>query len=149
MKSVALKPLVFNGNVIEGYFIEFVGSLVSVWSNKVAGGRRGSIFGGIKQLSIPSSGKANYPKLKFRENGEYIHADAHRVIAENLIPFPKPKEISKKDWDATPESVKRHMQSLYFVNHIDHNKYNCHPSNLEWVTAKRNVHAYQEYKLGK
>ncbi len=146
MKSVKLKPVLLGGRVIDGYFIEFLDSVPSIWSNKVAGGYRGSAWGSIRKMSIPASGRSEYPKLKFRENGKYINADTHRVIAENLVPFPKPKCLTKEEWANTPEAVKQHIQNLYLVNHIDHDKYNCHPSNLEWVTSKDNAKAYQEHK---
>ena len=131
------KQIIFGGRVMEGYFIEYKNKQVRILSTKTSG---------IRELSIPKSGSTNYPKFTFMVNGEKIGADVHRVIAENIITFPRPKCIPKKEWDKTPEIVKSHVKSLYFVNHKDHDKYNCHPSNLEWVTSKGNAHAYQKHK---
>jgi hypothetical protein len=133
------KQIVFGGRVMDGYYIEYKNKRVRILSEKTAG---------IKELSIPKSGSSNYPRFVFMVDGERINADVHRVVAENLVPFPKPKDITKRDWDKTPEIVREHLKSLYFVNHIDHDKYNCHPSNLEWVTSKGNAHAYQKHKKG-
>jgi hypothetical protein len=131
------KQIVFGGRIMDGYFIEYNDGEVRILSHKNYW---------VKSLSIPKSGSAKYPKVVFRHNGKNIHADIHRVIAENLIPFPRPTSITKKDWERTPEEVKSHIKSLYFVNHIDHDKYNCHPSNLEWVTSKQNSHAFQKHR---
>jgi len=130
------KQIIFGGRVMTGYFIEYKDDvrIISTKNN------------GIKNLSIPKSGSAIYPKVVFMIDGERIVADIHRVIAENLLRFPRPKIISSDDWDNTPDDVKDHIKSLYFVNHIDHNKYNCHPSNLEWVTSKQNSHAFQKHR---
>ena len=122
---------------MEGYFIDYTDGDVRIISTKK---------NSFKELSIPKSGSASYPGLVFIVNNERIRADTHRVIAENILPFPRPKSIPKKEWDKTPEIVRSHIKSLYFVNHIDHDKYNCHPSNLEWVTSKGNARAYQEHK---
>lgn len=131
------KQIVFGGVVMVGYYIEYKNKQVRIISEKNAG---------IKELSIPKSGSSKYPKFTFMVNGKKNHADIHRVVAENLISFPKPKDITKQDWDNTPSVIKDHIKSLYFVNHIDHDKYNCHPTNLEWVTSKGNALAYQKHK---
>jgi hypothetical protein len=131
------KQIVFGGMLMEGYFIDYTDGGVRIISKKK---------NSIRELSIPKSGSSSYPGLVFIVDGGRIRADTHRVIAENLIPFPRPKSIPKKEWDNTPELVKSHVKSLYFVNHIDHDKYNCHPSNLEWVTSKGNARAYQKHR---
>jgi hypothetical protein len=135
MNAVKLKPIIFGGVLMEDYFIEYINSEVRIWSKKRI----------MQRISIPKTGKAAYPKMKFRLNGKSISADIHRVIGENLIPFPKPENIKQKVWKNTDNSIKDHIKSLYFLNHIDHNKYNCHPSNLEWVTSKGNARAFQKY----
>ena len=135
-----MKPIqiIYCGEIMDGYFIEYKNESVRIFSVKGYG---------IKDLSMPKSGKAKYPKIRFSIKGETCGADIHRVIAEHLIPFPRPKNITKQDWDATPESVKSVVKHSYRVNHIDHNKYNWHPSNLEWVTARENTQkAVQFYK---
>jgi hypothetical protein len=133
------KQIVFAGKVMEGYFIEYIKSKGAV---RILSYKNDS----VKVLSIAKSGGSKYPKLTFSYGPVKTTTDVHRVVAENLIPFPRPKNITKKDWQETPETVKSHIKSLYFVNHIDHDKYNCHPSNLEWVTSKQNSHAYQRHK---
>jgi hypothetical protein len=132
-----MKQVVFGGVTMDGYFIECKNKEVRILSHKRYW---------VKQLSIPKSGSANYPKVTFRHNGKDVRADVHRVVAENLIPFPRPSTISEEDWENTPDYVKSHIKLLYCVNHIDHDKYNCHPSNLEWVTPKQNSHKFQEHR---
>ena len=131
------KKIVVAGVELDDYFIEYKNKQVSIYSTKTVG---------IRKMSIPSYGKAKYPKIKFRHDGVTINVDTHRVIAENLVTFPRPQNITEKDWNKTPETVKSVLKSVYFVNHIDHDKYNCHPSNLEWVTPKQNVHAFHKHK---
>jgi len=131
------KQIIFGGKIMTGYYIEYKNKTVRILSTKQST---------IKELSIPKSGDSNYPRFVFMVNGIRINADVHRVVAENLVKFPKPKDITKRDWDKTPSVIRDHIKSLYFVNHRDHDKYNCHPSNLEWVTSKGNALAYQKHK---
>lgn len=134
------RQIVYQGKVMEGYFIEQKNGRVKVFSDK---------NGKITNLSMPKSGKAPYPKFGFSIKGKEYSPLIHRVIAEHCIPFPRPKNITKKDWDATPETVKSVIKHSYRVNHIDHNKYNFSISNLEWVTAQENTQKQHEFYRGK
>ena len=130
------KQIVYQGKVMEGYFIEKKNGRVRVFSDKK---------GKITNLSIPIDGKSQYPNFGFSVNGKAHSVMIHRVVAEHLIPFPRPKNITKKDWDATPETVKSVVKQSYRVHHIDHDKYNSHLSNLEWVTARENTQKYVQF----
>lgn len=59
-----------------------------------------------------------YYQTVFRINGKRIHVRIHRLIAETLVPNPN---------------------NLPMVNHIDSNKLNNNPSNLEWCTNSYNT----------
>jgi len=64
-----------------------------------------------------------YPTVELSDSGYSRKIFVHRIIAEEFVPNP---------------------HNLPFVNHIDGNKLNFHPSNLEWVTGSQNaVHAYK------
>lgn len=135
-----MKQIIIGGVVAKDYFIERVRDTAVIWSLKNST---------PKKLSVPKSGSANYPKSTFWVEGKRLEANCHRVIAENLVPFKRPSTVSKTDWDKTPQQIKDHIKSLYFVNHKDHNKYNCSISNLEWVTARGNALAYHNHKNSK
>lgn len=60
-----------------------------------------------------------YNQIKLRKDGKNHYKFVHRIVAESFC---------KND------------ENKPHVNHIDGNKYNNHPSNLEWVTAKENIH---------
>ena len=130
-------PLIYKGVAYPDYGID--STTGRVWSKKQ---------GGWKSRKEHVSGKSPYPKLSIQDEWGYsksimVHVAAH----ETLNPVvPTPPGVTKKEWKATPQSVKNLMRDLWQVNHIDHNHLNFHPSNLEWVTADENVEAYQIFR---
>ena len=130
-----LIPLKWKGIPMDGYYIckrtaRIFSMLTGSWP---------------KPLSMPTEGNSKYPKVSFRYRGETITAQIHQVVAENLLPFPRPKSIAKDVWDSTCETVKNLIKLLHYVNHKDHNKYNWSLDNLEWTTPEGNSHAYLKH----
>lgn len=72
----------------------------------------------LKQQRIkPINHNTGYCVVRLSKDKQAKTIRLHRLIAENLIPNPLNKP---------------------YVNHIDGDKRNNHPSNLEWCTAKEN-----------
>ena len=70
---------------------------------------------------FPSKEKSGYMVVTLVHKSFVQKKRVHRLIAEAFIPNPENKP---------------------YVNHIDGDKTNYHPSNLEWVTASENsIHA--------
>jgi hypothetical protein len=132
MRSIIMKFITVNGVVLSDYLISCKDGVAQIWSAK---GEE------LTPMVMPTSGKSDYPKKGFMINGKPLLMDLHRVIAENLLPFPRPKNITPAAWKRTPVETKNLIKSLMFVNHIDHDKYNWRLDNLEWVTSKENRRA--------
>lgn len=80
-------------------------------------GRRG------KPLKVNRCGKGGYLGVNTSYQGSTITLYMHVLVATEFVPNP---------------------EDLPFVNHIDGDRYNNHPSNLEWVTdAQNRTHAYE------
>lgn len=137
MNIKEMKPVKLHGKERAGYYVCPRGD---VWSNK-----RNS----LARLATHIGGGNAYPRINIYDNGKCISTYVHRIVCESFHKFPKPEGVSKDDWKNTPESVKNLLNSLYQVNHIDHNHVNYHPTNLEWVTAKQNADKYQEHRTSK
>jgi len=135
MKS--LIPVKIRNKVIPDYYMD--PNSGEIYSNKRTS---------LEKLNPSYDNSTGYLKINLRIDGKAHQDRIHRIVAETLIPFPCPEGISKADWKATPESVKNLLCSQYRVNHIDHDKTNFHPSNLEWVTAQGNSKAYFAFKAG-
>jgi|APGre2960657373_1045057.scaffolds.fasta_scaffold58188_2 hypothetical protein len=130
------KPAIVDGQVIQDYWVDEDGN---IWSTK----RKQP-----KQLS-PDNGSSNskYPGVVLMIDGIRKSIDVHRVICSTFHKFPVPNGITKKEWNLTPQSVRDLLNTLFQVNHIDHNTKNHHPSNLEWVTVKQNSSKYQKHRI--
>jgi hypothetical protein len=156
-----LYPLIAERAGVEGYFVDASGY---IWSSK-------SKQSGLKKLKLSTSRykKHKYPSVtlscKERFSEYWANArtfDVHRLVAETLVPKPIPQfpEIPEEDLRSMPEHIRAALEqareafvevadnlaSCLFVNHIDHDQTNFHPSNLEWVNAKQNAQAYQKHK---
>ena len=130
------KKAIIQGIPRDSYYVDPDGN---IWSGKTKY---------WKKLTphISENATRGYAKSAIKVNGKMISFYFHKVVCATLVPFPRPEGITKKDWDATPETVKEHMKAMYIVNHIDHDRTNYHPSNLEWVTSQGNAMAYQRHK---
>jgi hypothetical protein len=122
------KTITYHGKVYNNYEVNEVGEIFNNWTGRTL---RGSI-----------SGTCLYPQVKL--NGKTILV--HRIVAEAFVPLGKPSaSISDEEWGITPASVKQLIMKTMYVNHIDHDKENYHPSNLEWVTAEENAQKRDEF----
>ena len=128
------KQMIFRGKVVENYFIDQYGYIIS---------DKKRLLG--KYRSFVVSGQSKYPQLILSIDGKKVSTSVHRVVCETFHPFQESYPgISKKDWNKTPISVKQELLKNMQVNHIDGNELNFHPSNLEWVTQIQNIHHYQK-----
>jgi hypothetical protein len=124
--------MVSDGYVLPDYYIDQNGE---PWSNK---------SGKLEPLTPNYSG--NYPSIRPSINGVAKTKDLHRIVCESVHPFSTPKGITISDWNATPNTVKTLMRRSFQVNHIDHDRCNYHPDNLEWTSVQQNSNAYQEFR---
>ena len=141
-EGLRYKKAVFNGAIVEGYFVLEDGRLVSDKNSK---------GWYLKEMKTNLQGTRQlpdmmYPGLHIRIEGKTVCLRIHRIVCETYVSKPKPAGISKEIWNNTHEEVKSLVYQNMLVNHIDHNKMNFHPSNLEWVTAKQNAQKYQAHK---
>jgi hypothetical protein len=120
------EPAIDSGRILPGYYVCTIDG--SFWSTKR----------NYLKIVTPCGPASGYLSVYPRLDGATLTLQLHRIVAETLISFPRPKTISESDWALTPESVKAVVKLGYLVHHIDHDKHNFHPSNLEWVTAKEN-----------
>lgn len=103
------------------------------WKNVTCNGNyMVSNTGRIRRVGSDKDHSTHYSKgyktVDLYENGKRSTKKLHRLVAEEFVPNPESK----------PQ-----------VNHIDGNKLNNDASNLEWVTAKENVHHQWKTGLGK
>jgi len=74
----------------------------------------------------------------------------HRVIASTCnVPMPRDPSITEADWKNTPESVKMLLAANVDVHHINGDKTNNHPSNLEYIAGHLNRRHSKNHEAAK
>ena len=136
-------PIIYNGREIPGYGV--CRKSGTVYSIKQKAG----------QLMIVKKavymGAHGYPENTLQVNGKSKTFLTHKVVHETLNPDVTKVEVdlgfTENEWKKTPKNVKiALLRKVLQVNHIDHNKENFNPKNLEWVTQHENIKKYHEYR---
>jgi hypothetical protein len=127
-----LIPAVNNGITLTDYWVDPKDG--TVWSTK-----------GKSLRQIKGALDKGYRRTKLTTSKEILKLYLHRIVACTLIPF-KTDGITKREWNNTPDKIKNIIISQWCVNHIDHDRGNYHPSNLEWATFAENNRAAVAHK---
>lgn len=91
----------------------------------------------VKRMKPCVSGTSKYPKISINKKSIPIH----QAVAENChgTASYRPKGISANEWKSTPANVKRIvLRDGLDVHHIDGNKNNYRPSNLQYLSSTEN-----------
>jgi len=144
--SLRYKQAIYRGQPLEGYFVLEDGRILS---DKQSRGRE------LRELSwrLRGSSNAMYPAVDLRIHGcngrGAMTMSVHRLVAETYVPkLTNPPGVCLKVWNDAHESIKiawSKVATEMCVNHIDHDKMNYHPSNLEWVTVRENVEKRDQF----
>lgn len=138
-KVPELHKIKFRDRTLYGYWMDNDGYIYSTMQ-----GYR------LKKLSINYSGE--YPSISLCIDNTRVSVNVHRLVCETFHKKPLAEILTTREWASIELSVRKKLLNYiqhadrYQVNHIDHDKQNFHPSNLEWVTVKENQQKYQEYR---
>lgn len=130
------RPIYNDYGRTSGYFVRNDGK---IFSSKTRGGRYYPRSEHWDPLIPSTSGNSPYPKVSLRMNGRARTCMVHTLVADAWLELPKPDNILKEEWDNTSVEMKRLLRKAFVVNHIDHDKDNYHPSNLEFCTQQQNI----------
>lgn len=119
-----------------GYFVRNDGE---IFSSKVPGNRYYPNQKNWKKLAWSISGKSKYPQVRLSLKNGVVAKQVHTLVADAWVcELPRPKTVSESEWNNLSVEMKKFIRNAFVVNHIDHNKLNYHPSNLEFCTSAEN-----------
>ena len=145
-----VRPLRFKNMILEDYGVD--SETGDIWSFKYP--KHPKIM--TASPRNPNQPKTNYPcvgltdpQFKKRSNGQSVNViNVHLLVAHTLLEIPIPEGVTEKEWKRTPMSMKTACLGIYQVNHIDHDKFNYRPDNLNYKTPSDNsqeaIKHYQE-----
>lgn len=150
-----IRPVIIDGVEMTGYYVSNTGKVFScfksepLWSNSKLTGTRKIITENKKELSSFIRSKTS-PYLSVcihvRDNKvDYDYKNGkrmmyvHQLVMEAFKPIlENPPERLKECWNDLPLEAKKWISECAIINHKDHNSYNNHISNLEYVTPREN-----------
>lgn len=128
-QSLNIRPVKLRGNIISGYYSLSNGDILSI-KNPTA-----------PVILKPSTTKTDpYPRVNLSKYGT---AYLHRINCETWNGSPNFNGLTDQELNSIPEGIRSKLLNYvthvdrYQVNHIDHNPFNFHPTNLEWVEHSR------------
>ena len=135
-KLTLYRPVVVNGSVVPGYFVNRNGAIYSTKRKN-------------RKFLTPQTGKTRpYPSLILRINGKSRYVMVHRIVCETFTPYPNSYPgVSDADWRKTPNSVKSILMKTMQVNHKNGNILDYSLSNLEWTAAEENINHYYDTRV--
>ena len=142
-EKTIIKPVVKDGKVIDGYYIDNFGTVYST---------KKGILSILSKQYRPATSTSPYPNVRLCNKGKTLTCLVHRLVCEAFVEIPLPEELRDINWNRIPEPERTTIKNFathserYQVNHIDHDPNNYKANNLEWVTPKENQRKYQERK---
>lgn len=106
--------------------------------------RDGSISKVVVTMQFPEDFFEDYQYFKIRSSDSNVRrqCSVHELVMGAFRPMDEyPPDRLKDCWDDVPEDAKTWIKESVIINHIDHDPFNNHLDNLEYVTQRENIRA--------